>query len=75
MFLEAIFTTIFAFLSAFLGILALPMLLMVICNLVDYITGLLASPYRKEDINSYKSIRCRSVASEGILLVMPRAIL
>lgn len=56
-FIKALFTTIFAFLSAILGILALPVILMVICNLVDYITGLLASPYRKEDINSYKSMR------------------
>ena len=32
-------------------------LLMVACNVLDYATGLMASTYRSEDINSYKSIR------------------
>lgn len=40
----------------FLGILAIPVFLMVGCNLIDYITGLFASKRRKEQINSYKSI-------------------
>ena len=40
-----------------MGILALPIMLMVTCNVIDYITGLMATPYRKQDINSYKSIR------------------
>ena len=33
------------------------MILLVACNLIDYATGLMASKYRAEDINSYKSIR------------------
>ena len=33
------------------------MILLVTCNVIDYATGLMASPYRKEDIQSYKSIR------------------
>lgn len=41
----------------FLGILAIPVFLMVGCNLSDYITGLIASKYRDEQINSYKGIR------------------
>ena len=56
-YIKAIFTAVFAFLSALLGALALPVILMVICNIVDYITGLMASPYRKQDINSYKSFK------------------
>ena len=40
----------------FLGILAIPVFLMVGCNLIDYITGLIASKRREEQINSYKSI-------------------
>lgn len=40
-----------------LGILAWPILALVGCNIIDYITGLIASPYRQQDINSYKSIR------------------
>ena len=44
-YIKAIFTAVFAFLSALLGVLAVP------------VTGLMASKYRAEDINSYKSIR------------------
>lgn len=40
-----------------LGILAVPVLLMVGCNIIDYATGLAASKYRDEHINSYKGIR------------------
>lgn len=56
-YIKAAFTAVFAFLSSLLGILALPIMLMVTCNVIDYITGLMATPYRKQDINSYKSIR------------------
>lgn len=55
--IKAIFTTIFAFISSILGVLAVPVLLMVACNVLDYATGLMASTYRSQDINSYKSIR------------------
>lgn len=40
----------------FLGILAIPVFLMVGCNLIDYITGLMASKRRQKQISSYKSI-------------------
>lgn len=50
-------TAIFAFLSSLLGALAVPVILMVLCNVVDYVTGLMAGPFRKQEINSYKSIR------------------
>lgn len=40
-----------------LGILAIPVFLMVGCNIIDYITGLMASKYREEQISSYKGIR------------------
>ena len=56
-YIKAMFTAVFAFLSALLGVLTVPVLLLVGCNVIDYITGLMASKYRKEDINSYKSIR------------------
>ena len=56
-YIKAFFTTIFAFISSILGALAVPVILMVACNIIDYATGLMASPYRSEDINSYKSIR------------------
>lgn len=54
---KAFFTGVFGLLSSLFGILTVPVLLMVACNVIDYITGLMASPYRAEDINSYKSIR------------------
>lgn len=56
--IKAIFTAIFAFLSALLGDLALPVILMVVASVIDYCTGLAAAPYRKDGgISSYKSIR------------------
>lgn len=44
-------------LMAWLGVLAVPVLLLVLCNLIDYVTGLQAAKYRKEKVNSYKGIR------------------
>ena len=55
--IKVILTAVFAFISSILGVLAVPVLLMVTCNILDYVTGLMASTYRSEDINSYKSIR------------------
>ena len=40
-----------------LGILAIPMLVLVMINITDYITGLVAAKYRGEKINSYKGFR------------------
>lgn len=56
-YIKAILTAIFAFLTSLLGVLAIPVILMVLCNVIDYATGLMASPFRKEDINSYKSMK------------------
>ena len=56
-YIKAFFTAIFALISSVLGVLTVPVLLMVACNVLDYATGLMASTYRSEDINSYKSIR------------------
>ena len=55
--LKGTVTAVFSFLSSFLGILALPVCLMVACNVIDYITGLVAAKYREENINSYKGLR------------------
>lgn len=51
------FIAAFGALFSWLGILAIPVLLLVGMNVLDYITGLTASKYRKEKITSYKSIR------------------
>lgn len=50
-------TAAFSFLSASLGILFLPVCLMVACNVIDYVTGLLAAKYRHQDINSHAGLR------------------
>lgn len=58
--MEKIKVTVTAVLSAlmsWLGILAIPIFLLVGCNLVDYFTGICAAKYRTERINSYKGIR------------------
>lgn len=46
------------FLSSVLGILYIPVLLMVVCNVIDYITGLMAARNRADGgISSYKSMK------------------
>ena len=45
-------------LMSWLGILAIPVLLLVGCNVIDYITGLMAAKLRQDGkISSYKSVR------------------
>lgn len=55
---KATVVTAITVLMSWLGILAIPVFLLVGCNLIDYATGLLAAKYRKDGgISSYKSIR------------------
>ena len=56
-YIKAIVTAIFTVISSLLGVLEIPVIMLVGSNIVDYVTGLMASPYRDQDINSYKSIR------------------
>lgn len=51
------FIGIATLLSSWLGILYVPMLILILCNVIDYGTGLCAAKYRDETIKSYKSIR------------------
>lgn len=51
------FIAVGALLSSWLGILYVPMIILIVCNIIDYITGLCAASYRSETVNSYKSIR------------------
>ena len=44
-------------LMSWLGILAIPVFLLVGCNVIDYITGLWAAGYRQMNVSSYKGIR------------------
>lgn len=55
---QALVTTIMGVLSSLLGVLFVPVLLLVTCNIIDYATGLMAAPFRKDGkISSYKSFR------------------
>lgn len=40
-----------------LGILAVPVLILVGCNVIDYATGIVAAKYRSQTIDSYKGFR------------------
>ncbi|MBO4981632.1 MAG: phage holin family protein [Lachnospiraceae bacterium] len=59
--MDKVKATVIAVVSAlmsWLGILAVPVFLLVGCNIIDYITGLMAAPYRDDgSISSYKGIR------------------
>lgn len=54
---KSIIASIMGVLNSFFGILALPIVLLATCNIVDYITGLMASKFRGQQISSYKGIR------------------
>ena len=45
--IKIIFTTVLSVLMSWLGILAVPVFLMVGCNVIDYITGIMATKYRE----------------------------
>ena len=55
--IKAIVVAIGSLLISALGVLAVPVLLLVTCNFIDYITGLIASKFRNQEIDSYKGIR------------------
>lgn len=57
-YLKAFVTAVTSLLSSLLGILYVPVLLMVACNVIDYITGLMAAGNRSDGgICSYKSMK------------------
>lgn len=59
--MDKVKVTVIAVMSAlmsWLGILAVPMGLLILCNIIDYTTGLVAAGYRDDGgISSYKSMR------------------
>ncbi|HHV32263.1 MAG TPA: phage holin family protein [Clostridiales bacterium] len=54
---KAVFIAIFTVLSAWFGILAVPVIVLVLFNIADYITGILAAKYRNQAISSYRGFR------------------
>lgn len=72
---KRILTTLGSVLSSLLGILYIPVMLMVLCNIIDYTTGLMAAKYRKENtISSYKSFKGIAKKVSMWLLVVVGAI-
>lgn len=54
---QVLVTAVISALMSRLGILAVPVFLLVGCNVIDYLTGLQAAPYRTQTVSSYKGIR------------------
>lgn len=72
---KRILTAVGSVLSSLLGILYIPVMLMVLCNIIDYATGLMAAKYRKENtISSYKSFKGIAKKVSMWLLVVVGAI-
>ena len=72
---KKILTTVGSVLSSLLGILYIPVMLMVCCNVIDYTTGLMAVKYRKDNtISSYKSFKGIAKKISMWLLVVVGAI-
>ena len=55
--IKGVFASIMGVLNSIFGLLAIPIVLMVICNIIDYATGILASKFRGQEISSYKGIK------------------
>lgn len=55
--IKAAFIAFCSALAGWLGILAVPVGVLVVCNIIDYTTGLIAAPYRGKKIDSYRSFR------------------
>lgn len=74
--IKAIVTWVAALLSALLGTLYIPVLLMILCNIIDYVTGLMAAKNRPDGgISSYRSIKGIKKKVSMWLLVVVGAIL
>lgn len=55
--IKGVFASIMGVLNSIFGILAIPIVLLVTCNIIDYVTGILASKFRGQEISSYKGIK------------------
>ena len=55
--IKVMFTALIGMVSSLLGVLFIPVMLLIGTNIIDYVTGLMASPNRGEKLKSYKSIK------------------
>lgn len=70
--IKGIVTTVTGLLSSVLGALYIPVLLMVMSNIIDYATGLMAVRYRNDGgISSYRSMRgiCKKISMWLLVVV------
>ena len=54
--IKIIITVVIGAFFSFFGMLAIPILLLVSSNIIDWITGVMATKNRKEQLSSYKSL-------------------
>ena len=54
---KGLFIALGAALSSWLGLLATPVYILVLLNILDYVTGIIAAPGRGEERNSYKGVQ------------------
>ena len=53
---KTIIVAIWSIIMSALGILAIPVMLLITCNIIDYATGLVASKFRNQDHPGQKSV-------------------
>ena len=53
---SAILIGLISMLTSWLGTLAIPVYILVGCNIIDYITGIIAAESRKQQVSSYKGM-------------------
>lgn len=64
-------TTVISLISSVLGVLWIPVCLLVLCNVIDYITGIMAANNRDEKVSSYKGIKgiCKKICMWLLVIV------
>ena len=68
---EFFIVTVFGFITAWFGALAIPVVLLVSCNLIDYFTGMMAAHARGEKVTSAKGVMgIYKKASQWILVLI-----
>ena len=72
---KGIIASIMGVLNSIFGILAIPIVLLTVCNVIDYVTGILASKYRGQEISSYKGIKGISKKVGMWLLIVVGAVM
>lgn len=68
--IKVIVTAVLAAVSSFLGVLYVPVMLLVLFNVIDYITGLCAAKNRGQRISSYQGIHGIAKKVAMYLLIM-----